>query len=390
MTLATLISLLALLAFTVSALARASFLRLRSRPIPATGEPPPISVLKPVKGLEPGLEENLEALFVQDYPEFEVIVGAADPRDPALPIVQRVAARHPERRVVFASGAPELGLNPKVSNLAHLAARAQHPWLLISDANVRPLPGYLDALGREAAAGADLVHSPLRGDGGRGLGGVCEDLHLFGFVLSAVSLASGLAGHPTVIGKSMLFRREHLERVGGFTSVKDVLAEDYLLGRAFHEAGLRVVLSPQVLPTPTGPRSLAETWSRHLRWGQMRRQISPWSFAFEPLLSPLLFILTWGLHTPGVGPLLTLLAWVGLELLSARVLGQHRRPWRFLLLPIRDLLVHAIWLVAAFRTTVVWRGRRMTIGPGSGLVPCAPAAEDAQAEPLPLSPGPHF
>lgn len=371
MTLELALSLFALTALTFSSLARLAFLelRIRRRPAAPSHPRPAITVLKPLKGLEEGLEENLEALLKQDYPDFEVICGAADPRDPALAVARRVAARHPQRRVVVTSGAPELGLNPKVSNLTHLSRFARHPWWLISDANVRPDPGYLQALGAEAAAGADLVHSPLRGQGGSGLGGVCEDLHLFGFVLSAVHLASRIGGHPTVIGKSMLFRAEDLNAVGGFDRVKDVLAEDYLLGQYFHRAGKKVVLSPHVLPTPTGPRPLRELWNRHLRWGQMRRRISPWSFLAEPLLSPLLPILAWGVVAPGPGALLALIAWASLEVLTRWSLGCRDGWSRYLLMPIRDLLVTALWVVSAFRTTVCWRGREMTIGPGSVLTP---------------------
>jgi ceramide glucosyltransferase len=375
------LSFFALTALTFSTLARLAFLELRvRRRRPAPPQLPPISILKPLKGLEPGLEENLEALLHQDYPEFEVICGAADPRDPALVVARRVAARHPHRRVVVTSGAPELGLNPKVSNLAHLSRFAQHPWWLISDANVRPDPGYLRAIGGEAAAGADLVHSPLRGEGGSGLGGICEDLHLFGFVLSAVHLASRIGRHPTVIGKSMLFKKDDLGSVGGFTRVKDVLAEDYLLGQYFHRAGLKVVLSAHVLPTPTGPRPLSELWNRHLRWGQMRRRISPWSFLAEPLLSPLLPILAWGLVAPGKGALLALLFWAALELVTRWSLGCRGGWSRYLLMPIRDLMVTALWVVAAFRTTVNWRGRAMTIGAGSVLAPKGP---ELNPEPLP-------
>lgn len=382
MTLEFALSMFALTALTFSSLARLAFLelRIRRRTEVNSNELPAISILKPLKGLEPGLEENLRALLGQDYPDFEVICGAADPRDPALVVARRVAALYPERRVVVTSGAPELGLNPKVSNLAHLSRFARHPWWLISDANVRPDPGYLRALGAEAAAGADLVHSPLRGQGGSGLGGVCEDLHLFGFVLSAVHLASRIGGHPTVIGKSMLFKAADLSAVGGFARVKDVLAEDYLLGQYFHRAGKKVVLSSHVLPTPTGPRPLRELWNRHLRWGQMRRRISPWSFLAEPMLSPLLPILAWGLVALGAGALAALVFWSSLEVLTRWALGCRDGGSRLLLMPIRDLLMLTLWGVSAFRTTVVWRGREMTIGPGSTLTP---RGEGLSPAPLP-------
>jgi ceramide glucosyltransferase len=363
---------IALTSLALTLIARLCLFRLLKKTPPSVPLPP-ISILKPLKGHEDGLEQNLVALAIQVYPDFEIICGAADADDPALEIARQVASRYPGRFTIV-SGAPDIGLNPKVSNLAHLSRHAKHRHWLISDANVRPRPGYLTAIGRAAGAGADLVHSPLVGEGGASLGGVLEDLHLGAWVVSAITIASELADHPCVIGKSMLLSRDALLSVGGFAAVSDVLAEDYLLGQRFKRAGFEVVLSPHVLPVRSGRRPLGDFWNRHLRWSQMRRRISPVSYVFEPMLSPL----PWLLLALGSSSVVAtaLVFWLALEIVTLRALrGEWPSFFELALIPLKEILVLALWLIGAGRRKVMWRGKEMQIGTDSVLE--APAYAEA-------------
>lgn len=347
---------------------------------------PALTVLKPVKGAEEGLYENLASFARQEYPAFELLIGADDPRDPALAVARQVQADHPTARIHVLSGARNLGLNPKVNLLAALSDHATHDHLLISDSNVRVGPHYLRETAAELADPAvGLVTNVIAGLSaaeGAGLGALLESLHLASFVAGATSLARVASGRACVVGKSMLFRRSDLERLGGWWPLRSVLAEDYVLGRSFELAGFKVAVSTCVIGAVNDGWTVERFVNRHLRWAQMRRRLSPAAFLGELLLNPVLWIVVAALAVRDVR--LVSLGALGIavkcasDALVLRRLGPAPRLAQLLAVPLKDLLIAGIWTVGAFRRTVDWRGHRMRIGKGTLLVPLEPAPPEEE------------
>src|SRR5450432_469563 len=340
----------------------------RARTVSKDTPTPPVSVLKPLNGADEGLYQNLRGFFEQDHPELELVFGATNPSDPALSVVTRLHEEFPNVccKVVIHEGGT--ALNPKVRNLLGMLPHATHDLLLISDSNVRAPKHYVSELARlHAGAGVGIVTNLFAGSDEQTLGAALENVQLNGFCAAGSALPT-LSGDAAVIGKSTLFSRAKLDSLGGLSRLSCVLAEDFILGKMFENAGLRVVIAPTVLENPNRRLSLLATFARHLRWSMLRWRLRPVAALLEPLTSPLLMLpFAWQLFGSRA------LLWLALVLVIRDLGGWvalrgWRRAWIPILLgPVRELAAPIAWLAGAFKRHVTWRGQRLRLSSGTLL-----------------------
>lgn len=346
----------------------------RSRPNPPSDDKlPPLTVLKPVKGAEPGLAENIESFFLQDYPHFEILISIASDSDPARPILEEVVARHPHVAAKLFVGETRLGPNPKVNNLAQAYWRSSYPTLLISDSNVRVDAHYLRRLVPHLRPGVGLVTAVVAGFAPEGIGGYLEASYLNTFYARWMHIGAGF-GFPMVVGKSMLFEKRTVERFGGLPTMARYVAEDYMTGQAIARLGLRVALANEPIRQNIGRHRLSDFWSRHIRWGRIRKAHAPLGFLFEPVMGPVLSSLIggvalhslWGLPL-AAGVLIPFAVWFLLDLSLTARLGM-RPDWRTVASwLVREILFFPLWCHIAIGNSVQWRGNRLRLLPGGIL-----------------------
>jgi ceramide glucosyltransferase len=341
---------------------------------------PGISILKPLCGLDDDLLANLATFADLPYPSYEVLLGVRDVDDAAYPTARVVERLWPQRfRVVVQRGEP--GLNPKVNQLVTLAAAARHELLVISDSNVRVPPGYLDEIAAHMAdERVGLVTHPIVGEGdehpGARLGAVLDNMHLSGAITPGLTAAKILCRKDYVVGKSMALRAADVRALGGFVTVKDVLAEDFVLGRLVPaKLGKRVVLARAVVRSVSRGRTVGSFFRRYARWSVMQRQCAGLpAYLGLLLLNPLLLATVALAASPGRA---TALAWLAtaaaratLDAAAGRVLrGRGFRAWALGLVPLEDLLAAAAWLYGLTNRTIEWRSTRLEVLRGSVLRP---------------------
>ncbi|MEM1418211.1 MAG: glycosyltransferase [Myxococcota bacterium] len=370
----------------------ATWMHMRRRPERAPDDAlPPVSLLKPLKGLEDGFDANLRSFFAQRYPaSLEILFSATEADDPGLARAKELALEFPDVPVRFIVSDPDFGLNPKVANLAGALRAARYDLVHQSDANVRVPPTYLrDIVGEMVASRASMLTSPVVGVGEATPGAAMENLQLSAFIAPAMCLALKAVRITCVCGKSMLFHRSELEAdFGGLASVRNVLCEDFVLGERYKAAGRRLVLSVTPVENVNRDCGVDRFLERHGRWLKMRATLHVPGFVADLLSNPIalaaLAVLLSGFDRGilGAAALLTL-AKAAADQVGVR-LTREPLPLRYAWLgPAKDLLLLPLWLSAVFGRTVIWRGQRLRFGKNTELLPLDPGPGDAGLAPQP-------
>lgn len=328
-------------------------------------EPPPVSILKPLKGVDPGLFDNLCSFAQLDYPAYEVIFSVADPLDRALGVVAKVRSKFPDAPFRVIVGDVKVGGNPKVNNLVRPEADAVHDFLLVSDSNIRAHASYLSDIVPHLTPETGVVTSVIAGFGGLGLGGLLEEQHLNSFNARWMSLAHSFDS-AFVIGKTMLYRRSDAASFGGIAALGRFMAEDFWMGRYMTtKVKKKVKLTRKPVHQYIGSMSIQRFLARHTRWAVLRRKSAPHVFYLEPFQFTVVVSLIGALALSGLTTLSGIYALIATPLtyavLDFWLIGELGGRPSALGWVLKEALVPFIWLDALMGSTVEWRGTKIKV-----------------------------
>ncbi len=354
---------------------------------PRTEFAPGVSILKSLKGLDPGMMDAFRSHCRQSYAgEFELLFGVASLDDPAVATVKQLQAEFSERAIRLLECPQRLGANGKVSTLAQLVAHAQHEFLLINDSDITVSPHYLERVmccfapetgdPDNAQAPVGLVTALYRGRAHRSLlhGGLPSRLEALGIAtdfMAGVLLSKMIEGGLHYgLGSTLAVRREALKKAGGLLLLVDHLADDYELGVRVAQGGYRVELSAEVVETGVPAYGWRGFFDHQLRWLRTVRDARPWGYAglifTHGQCWALLNVLASGLSPVSMW-LLGLSFFLRLAqamTVGAEVLGDHEVMANLWLLPLRDAVAMGLWVAGFAGNTIVWRGERFTLQDG--------------------------
>lgn len=338
---------------------------------------PPVSNLKPIRGVDPDAYENFASFCRQDYPDYEVLFCVSDKDDPAVPILEKLQLDFPHCRIRVLFGSGSNAPNDKVAKLARLVSEAQHEVLVISDSDVRARPDYLRTvvapLSDSKVGAVTCMYVPIEEKS------LAESLQTVGMVSDfypGILVARQLDGVKFALGTTIATTRERLAGFGGYRAIENRPGDDLLVGRLIAEQGYKVELLPYTIQTVADYQSMPDLLHKRMRWVVVMRHMRPWGHLGLLLTQGL----PWSLAAVAVHPtvnvaltyfgtylgLRTAMSWV----IGVKGLADHTFWKKIWLIPVWDAMAFCIWLISFGRNSVRWRGGQYYIRDGI-LVPVA-------------------
>jgi ceramide glucosyltransferase len=355
---------------------------LQERRAPQAAFAPGVSVLKSLKGLDPGMMEAFRSHCRQNYAgQFELLFGVASLDDPAVKAVEQLQAEFPEQSIRLIECPQRLGTNGKVSTLVQLAAHARYDFLLINDSDITAGARYLERVmacfaplagrGGKAAEEVGLVTALYRGRAHGTLASKLEALGIATDFQAGVLLSKWIEGGLSYgLGSTLAVRRAALDKIGGLQVLADYLADDYELGARVARAGYSVALSPEVVETNVAAYGWRGFLTHQLRWERAVRESRPWGYAglifTHGLGWALINVAACGAGAASLGLLGTsfLLRMALAVTVGAEVLDDRKVLPRLWLVPLRDLVALGVWMAGFVGNTILWRGERFRLKDG--------------------------
>jgi ceramide glucosyltransferase len=340
---------------------------------------PPVSIFKPVHGMELKLEENLGSFFQQDYPDFEIIIGARDPDNPALQVAERVRRRYPHVKSRIVVSGPPTWPNAKVFSLSRMIPLSSYDYFVISDSDVRVgcdflrnvVPPLLDP-------SIGLVTCLYQGVPAGGFWSLLEALGMSVEMPSGVVVADMLEGIRFALGPAVALRKDVLDKIGSISATAGYYSDDYVLGNKVWAAGYKVIFSHYFIEHVLTPRPLLRTFGDQLRWMKSTRYSRPLGHVGTGLTYAVPFgalglLAAAALGHLALGVLLFSCAVVNRIIQSIAVgrglMGDRRALYFSGLYPIRDLLGWFMWVCSFGGRSFFWRGEMYRFTRGGRIVP---------------------
>jgi ceramide glucosyltransferase len=340
--------------------------RFLSATLPAPGNKPPISVLKPLCGHDDGLEENLRSFFVQDYPEYEVLFGVHRQNDPAVAVAEKIISEFSGQisaRLIITGESPIP--NAKAFSLNRMVRDAHYDVLVMSDSDVRVTPSLLLHLAQELQDDhVGLISCPYRAVPGKSLWSRLEAIGMNTELLGGVLVARMIEGMRFALGCTVAVRRRVLEDMGGFGYLQEFLAEDFVIGQRAAELGHDVLFSSYVIEHRIGSQGMMHNMGHRMRWARSTRRSRPLGYWGQIFTYPLPLALLFCAAYPAAWPVLflTLILRAGAALATARnIVHDPVTQKQWWLLPVQDVIGFFIWISGFVGDKIVWRNRKCTV-----------------------------
>ncbi|BFM38285.1 bacteriohopanetetrol glucosamine biosynthesis glycosyltransferase HpnI [Synechocystis sp. LKSZ1] len=349
--------------------------RFLARPLSASDFQPPVTVLKPVRGLEKDLKVNLRSMALQDYPDYQIIYAVQDPQDPALPLLQELQAEFGPEKVTVVVENIQAGANGKVNNLLGALTQARHEVLVISDSDTVVRPDYLKTI---VAPLADLqvgcVCTPFKLIQAERWFEKLELLAINTDFMPSVLFAEVTGASKACLGPSLALRCSTLEALGGLASLADYLVEDFELGRRVWTNDQQLVLLPYFIEAVVDLANSRDWWRHQVYWDQNTYLARPWGFAATIIIKAVPFALLLVALRQGDALSWTILAvTLALRILSALSVAWQLKDWESIQalpwLPLREALAIIFWALAFCQRTVTWRGVQFKLTTHGKMVP---------------------
>jgi ceramide glucosyltransferase len=348
---------------------------------------PPVTIFKPVHGMEAQLEQNLESFFQQDYPVFEIILGARDSSDAGLQLAEKIRQRYPQVKSRIVASGPPTWPNAKVFSLSKMIPFSANHYFVISDSDVRVSHDFLrEVIPTLLDSKVGLVTCPYRGVSAGDFWSTLEALGMSVEMPSGVMVAEMLEGIRFALGPAVALRRDALDKIGGIAATADYYSDDFVLGNLIWAAGYQVIFSHHIIQHVLTPRSLKRTLGDQLRWMKSTRFSRP----LGHIGTGLTYAMPFGVLGLVAGAATGRMA-LGVGLFAAaflnrvvqsiavgwRIIGDRRALYLSWLYPVRDFLGFLTWLGSFSSRTFFWRGELYRFSKGGRIIPQNRPAESA-------------